>query len=139
VCVHRVQSAQRLRISFEPGQPLPLERGASARLLLSSLPPHVRKEYLAPLAERNPEAAARLEEKVLLAGQQCFATSEEEIDKGIWAASAQVVQGKRMVAVLTVPSPLVRAPAEQRAQLLGQVRRAALAINDGLRSSTTRR
>ena len=139
VCVHRVQSAHRLRISFEPGQPLPLERGASARLLLSSLPPHVRKEYLAPLAERNPEAAARLEEKVQLAGQQCFATSEEEIDKGIWAASAQVMQGKRMVAVLTVPSPLVRAPAEQRAQLLGQVRRAALTINDGLRSSTTRR
>ena len=139
VCVHRVQSAQRLRISFEPGQPLPLERGASARLLLSSLPPHVRKEYLAPLAERNPEAAARLEEKIQLAGQQCFATSEEEIDKGIWAASAQVMQGKRMVAVLTVPSPLVRAPAEQRAQLLGQVRRAALTINDGLRGSTTRR
>ena len=38
VCVHRVQSAQRLRISFEPGQPLLLERGASARLLLAGLP-----------------------------------------------------------------------------------------------------
>jgi IclR family transcriptional regulator, pca regulon regulatory protein len=138
VCVHRVQSAQRLRISFEPGQPLPLERGASARLLLSSLPPHVRREYLAPLAERDPEAAALLEKKVLLAGQQTFATSEEEIDKGVWAASAQVIQGKRLVAVLTVPSPLVRAPAEQRAQLLGQVRRAAQAINDGLRSTTRR-
>ena len=37
VCVHRVQSAQQLRISFEPGQSLPLERGASARLLLASL------------------------------------------------------------------------------------------------------
>jgi DNA-binding IclR family transcriptional regulator len=138
VCVHRVQSAQRLRISFEPGQPLPLERGASARLLLSSLPPLVRREYLAPLAERDPEAAARLEKKILLAGQQSFATSEEEIDKGVWAASAQVMQGKRMVAVLTVPSPLVRAPAEQRAQLLGRVRMAAMAINDGLRSSTRR-
>ena len=65
VCVHRVQSAQQLRISFEAGQPLPLERGASARLLLSSLAPHVRKEYLAPLAERDPEAAARLEKKIL--------------------------------------------------------------------------
>ena len=59
VCVHRVQSAQQLRISFEVGQPLPLERGASARLLLASLAPHVRKEYLAALAERDPEAAAR--------------------------------------------------------------------------------
>ena len=43
VCVHRVQSAQRLRISFEPGQPLPLERGASARLLLSGLPAELRR------------------------------------------------------------------------------------------------
>ena len=138
VCVHRVQSAQRLRISFEPGQPLPLERGASARLLLASLTPNVRKEYLAPLAERDPQAAALLEKRVLAAGQQGFATSEEEIDKGVWAASAQVTQGKRMVGVLTVPSPLVRAPAEQRAQLLGQVRRAALVINDGLRSTIRR-
>jgi DNA-binding IclR family transcriptional regulator len=138
VCVHRVQSAQRLRISFEPGQPLPLERGASARLLLASLTPDVRKEYLAPLAERDPEAAALLEKRVLAAGQQGFATSEEEIDKGVWAASAQVTQGKRVVGVLTVPSPLVRAPAEQRAQLLGQVRRAALVINDGLRSTIRR-
>src|SRR5271169_2949399 len=133
VCVHRVQSAQQLRISFEAGQPLPLDRGASARLLLASLAPHVRKEYLAPLAERDPEAATVFEKKILLAGQQGYATSEEEIHKGVWAASAQVMQGKRMVAVLTVPSPLVRAPVEQRTQLLRQLQAAALAINDGLR------
>jgi DNA-binding IclR family transcriptional regulator len=43
------------------------------------------------------------------------------------------MQGKRMAAVLTVPSPLVRAPAEQRALLLGQVRASARAIEDALR------
>jgi len=134
VCVHRVQSAQQLRISFEPGQSLPLDRGASARLLLASLAPSVRKEYLAPLAERDPEAAALLEKKIVLAGQQGFATSEEEIHKGVWAASAQVMQGKRVVAALTVPSPLVRAPAEQRALLLSQVRTAAREISEGLRT-----
>ncbi len=42
--------------------------------------------------------------------QQGFATSEEEIHQGVWAASAAVVQGKRTLAALTVPSPLVRAP-----------------------------
>jgi DNA-binding IclR family transcriptional regulator len=137
VCVHRVQSAQRLRISFEPGQPLPLERGASARLLLASLPPDVRKEYLTPLASRDPEAAALLEKKVIEAGKQGYATSEEEIDEGVWAAASQVVQGKRTVAVLTVPSPLVRAPAEQQARLLGYVKTASRTISEGLR--TTRR
>jgi DNA-binding IclR family transcriptional regulator len=135
VCVHRVQSAHQLRISFEPGQSLPLDRGASARLLLASLAPHVRSECLAPLAERDREAAALLEKKILLAGQQGFATSEEEIHKGVWAASAQVMQGKRVVAALTVPSPLVRAPAEQRAELLSQVRAAAREIGEGLRAA----
>ena len=135
VCVHRVQSAQQLRITFEPGQSLPLERGASARLLLASLPPGVRKEYLAPLAERDPEAAALLEKRIRMAGEQGFATSEEEIHMGVWAASAQVTQGKRVVAALTVPSPLVRAPAEQRAQLLTRVRSAARDVSEGLRTA----
>src|SRR3984885_10650508 len=88
VCVHRVESAQRLRISFEPGQPLPLHRGASARLLLSGLAPETRREYLAPLAERDPQAAAQLDEKIVLAGQRGWAVSEEEIDQGVWAAAA---------------------------------------------------
>ena len=135
VCVHRVESAQRLRISFEPGQPLPLYRGASARLLLSGLAPEIRREYLAPLAERDQQAAARLEEQIIVAGQRGWAVSEEEIDKGIWAASAPVMQGKRMVAVLTVPSPLVRAPASLQDQRLGQVRSAAGAISEALRAT----
>jgi len=135
VCVHRVQSAQRLRISFEPGQPLPLERGASARLLLSGLLPELRRDYLAPLAKRDPEAAARLEERVVRAGQDGYATSEEEIEEGVWAASAPVLNGKRMTAVLTVPSPLVRAPASLQDQLISQVRGAAEAISEGLRAT----
>ena len=135
VCVHRVESAQRLRIAFEPGQPMPLERGASARLLLAGLAPDIRREYLAPLASRDPEAAARLEERVAKAAQEGYATSEEELEKGVWAVSAPVFQGKRMIAVVTVPSPLVRAPAPLQQKLIGQVRRAAQAINEGLRAT----
>jgi DNA-binding IclR family transcriptional regulator len=135
VCVHRVQSPQRLRISFEPGQPLSLERGASARMLLAGLPHDVRKEYLAPLAERDPAAAARLEEKVIRAGRQGYAVSEEEIEKGVWAVSAPVLHGKRVIAALTVPSPLVRAPAPLQEKMIAQVRAAAQAVTDGLRAA----
>ena len=133
VCVHRVQSAQRLRISFEPGQPLALERGASARLLLSGLPPELRREYLTPLAERDPEAAARLEAKAVQAAWQGYAVSEEELEQGVWAVSAPVLQGKRMIAVITVPSPLVRAPVPLQDRLIGQVRAAAQTLNEALR------
>ncbi len=135
VCVHRVESGQRLRISFEPGQPLSLERGASARLLLSGLSPEVRRDYLAPLAERDPEAAARLEARAVLAGQQGYAISEEELEKGVRAISAPVLHGKRMVAALTVPSPLVRMSAATQDRLLVQVRAAARAINATLRAA----
>ena len=135
VCVHRVQSSQRLRIEYEPGATLPIEHGASSRLLLSGLAPHVRKEILAPLTERDPAAAATLEARVIKAGEQGYATSEEEIYQGVWAAAAAIVQGKRTVAALTVPSPLVRAPADQQRRLLGQVCTAARAINDELRAA----
>jgi DNA-binding IclR family transcriptional regulator len=135
VCVHRVQSAQRLRIEYEPGATLPIERGASGKLLLAGLTPQARKDLLAPLAQRDPDAAALLEARVARAAQQGFATSEEEIYQGVWAASAAVVQGKRTLAALTVPSPLVRASAEERKQLLDQVRAAAARINTELRAA----
>lgn len=133
VCVHHVESSQRLRTSFEPGQPLSLEWGASARLLLASMPTQARRAYLAPLAERDPDGVARLEEQVVLAGERGWATSEEEIDQGIWAASAAIRQRDAIIAALSVPSPLVRAPAAMQEQLLGKIREAANTINDRLR------
>jgi DNA-binding IclR family transcriptional regulator len=135
VCVHCVPSAQRLRISYEPGATLPIDRGASARVLLAGLPPQARQDYLASLAERDAPAAARLLERIAQAARAGWAVSEEEIHPGVWAASAAVVQGKRTVAALTVPSPLVRAPAAQQHQLLDQVIKAAKAVSGELRAA----
>jgi hypothetical protein len=38
-----------------------------------------------------------------------------------------------MIAVITVPSPLVRAPAQLQEKLVAQVRTAAQALNEALR------
>ena len=62
-----------------------------------------------------------------------YAVSEEEFEKGVFAVSAPVFQGKRMIAVITVPSPLVRAPKPLQEKLLGQVCDAAQALNEALR------
>ena len=51
----------------------------------------------------------------------------------MWAVSAPVLQGKRMIAVVTVPSPLVRAPQPLQEKLVSQVRAAARALNEALR------
>ena len=129
VCVHRVESGHHLRATFEPGQQLPLLRGASGRVLLAGLPERQRRECLAPLAQSDPAAAARLEEAIAKAAVRGWATSEEEIDRGVWAASAAVTDGRGTVGALTVPSPLVRAPSAQQERLLGQVRAAAAKLS----------
>jgi DNA-binding IclR family transcriptional regulator len=129
ICVHRVESGQLLRTTFEPGQPLPLERGASARILLAGLTVESRRDYLADLIARDPVAAARLEEKVLLAAQQGWAMSQEEVDAGVCAISAAVRHGKHTIAALTVPSPITRTPPEVREMRVAQVRAAAREIS----------
>jgi DNA-binding IclR family transcriptional regulator len=130
VCVHRVESEHHLRATFEPGQALPLLRGASGQVLLAGLPERLRAEYLAPLAESDPAAAERLAMSIATVAARGWATSEEEIDRGVWAASAAVTDGRSTVAALSVPSPLVRAPAELQERLLGQVRVAAARLSE---------
>src|SRR5271154_5399347 len=132
ICVHRVESAHHLRTTFEPGQPLPLERGASARILLAGLTPKPRRDFLNGFATREPEAAAILEEKVQLAAQQGWAISQEEVDWGVYAISAAVRQGRRTVAALTIPSPITRTPPEVREVRVAQVRAAAREISVAL-------
>ncbi len=98
--------------------------------------PHASaQELLAPLAQADPEAAARLEESVARVAARGWATSEEEIDRGVWAASAAVTDGQATIAALTVPSPLVRAPAAPQEQLLGQVRAAAARLSEQIENS----
>jgi DNA-binding IclR family transcriptional regulator len=129
VCVHRVESEHHLRATFEPGQPLPLLQGASGRVLLAGLSERLRREHIAPLVQDDPVVAARIEEAIAKVAARGWATSEEEIDRGVWAASAAVTDGRSTVAALTVPSPLVRAPAVQQERLLGQVRAAAARLS----------
>jgi len=129
VCVHRVESGHHLRATFEPGQSLPLLRGASGRVLLAGLPERERREYLASLAKSDPAAMEGIEEALAEVAVCGWATSEEEIDRGVWAASAAVTNGRSTVAALTVPSPLVRAPAAHQERLLGQVRAAAARLS----------
>jgi len=135
VCVHRVESAHHFRATFEPGEQLPIDRGASGRVLLAGLPPQLRRDYLAPIAEADPQAAARLERAAAETAERGWAVSEEEIDRGVWAASAAVTDGRSTLAALTVPSPLVRSPASIQERLLNQVRRAAHQVSDLLRDA----
>jgi DNA-binding IclR family transcriptional regulator len=132
VCVHRIESSHRLRISYEPGQALALDRGASGRLLLASLTKQERRAYLSTLWRQDAARAIALEQDAVLAGERLWAVSEEEIDHGIWAAAAAICDEGGIIAVISVPSPLVRAPREVQDHLLGQVRAAATEISEAV-------
>jgi DNA-binding IclR family transcriptional regulator len=104
-------------------------------LLLASMSDEALREYLAPLARQDPQAAAQLTERVIAARRDGWAVSEEEIDTGVFAVSAAVRDSTGILAALTVPSPLVRAPTAMQEQLLRQVRDAAGKINEALRAA----
>lgn len=133
VCVHRIESTHRLRLAYEPGQPVSLEHGASARLLLGSLPPARRRAVLDAVAARDPGAGRRLEDEVETARRQGWAVSQEEMDRGIWAASAALHGRDGLIpAVISVPAPLVRTPADVRTRILTEVRAAAKRISEAV-------
>lgn len=97
VCVHRVESPHKLRYSFDPGEPLPLDRGATSRVLL---------------------------------GPVDWAVAAEELDEGIWAASAAIRGADGEVcAALTLTAPLFRTPPDARDRLTGLVRGAAAEVS----------
>ena len=121
-------------VAVEPGQELPLLRGASGWVLLAGLPERQQRQYLAPLARVDPASAAELERTIACVAARGWAVSEvseEEAGLAGWAASAAVTDGPATVAALTVAAPLLPATA-LRERLAGQVRVAAARLTQQL-------
>lgn len=136
VCFARVEAPTRFRLSFDPGQALPLLRGASVRLLLGSLTPAERRRYVEVALEAgadlpSPDASSYLEqvERDLARG---WAVSNEEIDRGVWAASAAVLEDGAVVAALSSPCAAFRLDDAQRDRTINAVRAAADGLTNAL-------
>jgi DNA-binding IclR family transcriptional regulator len=136
VCIHRIETTRSLRLSFEVGQHLPALRGASVRLLLGALSvPEQRRHLQQALAngERLPDIGP---DEFLSAierdAERGWAISYEEIDEGVWAAAAPVVEDGRTVAALSVPCPAFRLTDEHRAEILDLVRKTAHRLSEAL-------
>lgn len=128
VCVYRIDSPHRLRISFQPGQALPVEHGASGKILLTSLAPAELAAQIERVAATDPLHAEKLGKEVAQAAVQGWATSEEEIDEGFWAMSAAIRSRGQTVAALSVTVPLLRATADNRKEISLAVRSTASEI-----------
>jgi DNA-binding IclR family transcriptional regulator len=138
VCIHRIEASRRLRLSFETGQHLPSLRGASVRLLIGSMPPSERENYVnkALASGALPPAAGR--ERFLRDVEQDnergWAISNEEIDEGVWAAAAVITEDGQPVATLSAPCPAFRLDEEKRDAIVDQVRKIADRISAALSS-----
>lgn len=131
-CTHRIESPQRLRISYEPGQLVPLISGASSKILLGTMPPEARRAHLThhlKLANKSLDRLEQLELDIQQAAINGWASSASELDEGVWAVAAAVKHGKEVIASLSIPSPISRATPEVRKKLLNQVRIAAAEIS----------
>jgi DNA-binding IclR family transcriptional regulator len=124
VCLDRVETKHRLRLSFEVGQVLPLHSGAVAKVLLAYAPGDRRKNYLrSHRSEVPPGRDLERELETLL--DSGYAESEGEVDPGVWAIAAPVRLGNGEVYGLSTVVPVIRLDDRTRAQIREATLRAA--------------
>src|SRR3546814_19890203 len=95
VCLDMVESTHPLRCSFVKGRSLPLAKGASAKALLAFMNPTRRAAALNRLSDENvlsPDARNAFEQQLEQIRIQGYATSNSEVDAGIWGISAPIYQ-----------------------------------------------
>jgi DNA-binding IclR family transcriptional regulator len=131
VCMDLVESSQPVRLSFTPGHPMPLHAGAGAKLLLAHLQDEDQARYLRVLRTQPGlgDRCARLEREIPMMRDRGWATSEAEVDDGVWAAAAIVKDGAGLAGALSVAGPAYRLDEAKREAILARVREAATRLS----------
>lgn len=125
LCVARSESDRPVRLSFDVGRPMPLHRGAAAKILMSTLTRAERDTYFEQMPQGTIADRERLETELETIAARGWTTSHGEVDQGIWAAAAAVSDGKRIVAALTAAGLDQNIDDDKRAHILSIVQRRA--------------
>ncbi|HEV7835111.1 MAG TPA: IclR family transcriptional regulator [Caballeronia sp.] len=124
VCLSMVESDQPLRCSFARGRTHPLTRGASAKALLAFLPEAEADAVIAGSTLNDPESVAVLHVQLEEIRRRRFATSESEVDIGVWGVSAPLISDAgRLEGTITLMAPVARIAGREAE--LAQLTRAA--------------
>ncbi|AOB30970.1 IclR family transcriptional regulator [Bordetella sp. H567] len=110
ICLDMLESPQALRCSFEKGRSVPLRKGATAKCLLAHLPAARRDAVLDGWHDEAPDP--QLPDRASLAAirKAGYACSQNEIDEGVWGASAPLLgPGQRLAGCMTLMAPIARA------------------------------
>jgi DNA-binding IclR family transcriptional regulator len=125
VCIAMEESDQPLRCSFTKGRAHSMVRGASAKSLLAFLPRALQVGLIAEHYANAPEQAAALEVQLADIRRKRYATSESEVDLGVWGVSAPLIgHGERLEGTITLMAPALRV-GPREAELIKLTRDAA--------------
>jgi IclR family acetate operon transcriptional repressor len=112
VCLERVETAQPLRLSVQPGRQLPLHAGASQKALLAFLPADEIGRLIAGPLDRccrstitDPRALRRELTAIRARG---WASSYEETNVGVWGIAVPVLSGSDVVCAVGIAGPSPR-------------------------------
>lgn len=131
VCVESVLPDQQIRLSFSPGELMPMHRGASAKVLLADLSAAKRDRYLdrvTPLMSKAERDRLRRELEEIRDSR--YAESTAEVDEGVWAAAAPVLSGSRVVAALSIVALQYRTDQAKRDLISDLVKSAATRLSE---------
>jgi DNA-binding IclR family transcriptional regulator len=131
VCIERVESSSRIRLTFEVGTALPLHRGAAPKMLLAHLLPAECDTILNDAVARDPGFAAHrkaLAGELAVIREQGWSESRAEITPHVYAAAVGIFDATGVVAALSFVAPVFRTPRASQAKLRGHLLEAAQTI-----------
>ena len=111
ICAERAEPTQPMRLTYQLGQTVSLQQGASARILIAGLTPEERETHLSWLEKQTPdfqERRAEFELEIDRVRQDGWAISHGEIDAGIVAVAAPVKVRGRTLAAISIAGPAFR-------------------------------
>lgn len=129
VCLDRIEPQQAVRLSYQPGQPMSLVAGASAKVLVASLSRDERRRVLDGAGVDRGTGAPFNDEALDDVAARGWAESFGEIDDEIWGVAAPVVNAGVVVAAVSVAGPLYRLDERRRRHVVDATRRAAEEIS----------
>jgi DNA-binding IclR family transcriptional regulator len=139
VCLEREETAsQRVRISYERGQVLPINAGASAFVLLAWLDDDLLGQLLAttPLerfTSRTLTTPDALKRRLAETAKQGFGLSQGELDENVLGVAAPIRDADGTVrAAISMAAVSTRVPKNRLPRVIGKVRAAADEISDAI-------
>lgn len=139
ICLEREEaSTQRVRISYERGQVMPMNAGASAFVLLAwleegALDNLLQRTELERFTARTLTTPAALKARLVETAGQGFGLSQGELDENVLGVAAPIhdVHG-RVQAAISMAAVSMRVPQNRLPRVIEKVRAAATEISDSV-------